>query len=191
MKEKIILIGGGGHCKACIDIIEEEDRFQIAGIIDKVELIGKELLGYKIIGSDDDLKVLAQKYKYAFIAIGHIRTSITRKKLFEKAIKAGFQIPTIISPRAYVSRHAQVDDGTIIMHDALINADATIGKNCIINSKALIEHDAVIEDNCHISTAAVVNGGVIVRSETFYGSNATTKEYSEVSGFIKAGSTVK
>ena len=77
------------------------------------------------------------------------------------------------------------------MHDALVNVNAKIGQNCIINSKALIEHDAIVEDYCHISTGAIINGGVLVKSDTFYGSNATAKEYSEVSGFIKAGSIVK
>ena len=28
MKETIILIGGGGHCKSCIDVVEQEGRFQ-------------------------------------------------------------------------------------------------------------------------------------------------------------------
>ena len=37
MKEKIILIGGGGHCRACIDVIEQEGRFTIAGIVDVPE----------------------------------------------------------------------------------------------------------------------------------------------------------
>lgn len=33
-KEKIILIGVGGHCKSVIDVIEAENKFDIAGIID-------------------------------------------------------------------------------------------------------------------------------------------------------------
>lgn len=191
MKENIILIGGGGHCKSCIDVIEQEGRFHIAGIIDKVELIGQEVLGYKIIGTDDDLEALFKKYKYAFITIGHIGSTITREKLFYKAIEIGFEIPKIISPRAYVSDHSQIEHGTIIMHDALVNANVKIGKNCIINTKALIEHDAMIDDDCHISTGAIINGGVIVKAKTFVGSHATSKEYIEVSGFIKAGSIVK
>ena len=77
------------------------------------------------------------------------------------------------------------------MHNALINANAKIGKNCIINTKALVEHDATIEDNCHISTAAVINGGVTVKKNTFFGSNATSKEYIEINNFVKAGSLVK
>ena len=38
MKPKIILIGGGGHCKSVIDVIEEENKYIIAGIVDKKEL---------------------------------------------------------------------------------------------------------------------------------------------------------
>ena len=77
------------------------------------------------------------------------------------------------------------------MHHAFINANVRIGKNCIINSKALIEHDVIIEDNCHISTASVINGAVLVKANTFLGSNATSKQSVEISGFIKAGSLVK
>lgn len=189
--EKIILIGGGGHCKSCIDVIEQEGRFQIAGIIDKAQPIGTKVLGYEIIGSDDDLSEFAQKYRFALIAVGQIRSADVRVRLFELTKDAGFELPIVISPRAYVSKHAKVEEGTIVMHDVLINADAKIGRNCIINTKALVEHDAVVEDNCHISTGAIINGGTVVRSNTFYGSNATSKEYVEVSGFVKAGSVVK
>ena len=45
---KIILIGGGGHCKSVIDVIEQEARFEIAGIIDKPELLGTKILGYPV-----------------------------------------------------------------------------------------------------------------------------------------------
>lgn len=48
------------------------------------------------------------------------------------------KIATAISPRAYISKHASIEIGTIVMHDALINAYAEIGKNRIVNSKALL-----------------------------------------------------
>jgi sugar O-acyltransferase (sialic acid O-acetyltransferase NeuD family) len=191
MKPKILLIGGGGHCKSVIDIIENEDKYSIAGIIDKKELIGTKVLNYTIIGCDDDLEQLFLKYKYAIVTIGHIKTNQLRVKLFNTLQNIGYTIPTIISPLAYVSKYAFIDKGTVIHHQALINADAKIGKNCIINSKALIEHDVVIEDNCHISTGAIINGGVVVSENTFVGSNATTKEYITINKFIKAGSLVK
>ena len=62
MKQNIILIGGGGHCKSCIDVIEEEGKYKIVGILDKPDKLNEEVLSYKIIGNDDDIKSLAKKY---------------------------------------------------------------------------------------------------------------------------------
>ncbi|MDY0123314.1 acetyltransferase [Sulfurimonas sp.] len=191
MMENIILTGGGGHCRAVIDVIEMQNRYEIVGIIDKKELIGQDVLGYKIIGCDDDLETIFQTCKNAAITVGQIKSNEIRVKLFDKLKKIGFNLPVIASPLAYVSKHSSIDEGTVIMHHAVINASAKVGENCIVNTKALIEHDAVVEKNCHISTGAIVNGGAVVKKNTFYGSNATSKEYVEVSGFIKAGSVVK
>lgn len=186
--ENILLIGGGGHCKSVIDVIEQENKYSIAGIIDKKERIGEKVLGYEIMGSDEDIKKLFDKYKYAFITIGHIKSNSTRLSIFSLLKSIGYKIPAIISPLAYVSKHSFIGEGSIIMHHALVNTGAKIGQNCIINTKALIEHDVLIEDNCHISTASVVNGGTIVKENTFIGSNSTSKEYIQIDGFIKAGS---
>jgi len=191
--KKIILIGGGGHCKSVIDVIEQEGRFKIAGIVDKPELLDSDVLGYSVIGNDSDLVDLAKKYKYAIVTAGQIKSSSLRQELCDLTLKAGFTLARIISPRAYVSRHAKIGQGTIIMHDAMVNASVVIGMNCIINSKALIEHDSTIEDFCHIATNAVINGGVIVRQGSFVGSGVITKQYIEIKkdSFIKADSLVK
>jgi len=191
MKQSILLVGGGGHCKSVIDVLELENKFIIAGVIDKKELIGTEVLGYKVLGCDDDLQELFQTYKYAIVTVGQIKFKALRVKLFKILKEIGYNLPVIKSPLAYVSKHSFVDEGTVLMHDSLINAGVKVGKNCIVNTKALIEHDVVIEDNCHISTAAVLNGGVLVKEGTFFGSNATSKEYVAVSEFIKAGSIAK
>jgi len=187
----IILIGGGGHCRSVIDVIELGNEFRIIEIIDKEENIGKDVLGYPIIAPDNELPDLHRTVANAFVTIGHIASNDARKRLFLTIKKLGFNIPIIISPLAYVSKYASIGEGTIVMHQALINTNARVGRNCIINTKALIEHDAIIEDNCHVSTAAVVNGGVCVKEDTFFGSNATSKQSAVISGFIKAGSVVK
>ena len=191
--QKLILLGGGGHCKSCIDVIEQEGKYQIFGILDKEELVGQKILGYDYIGTDDDVSKFVNEDYTFLITVGQIKTSSIRQKLFSLLSKNSAQIATVISPHAYVSKYADIGKGTIIMHDALVNASASIGKNCIINSKVLIEHDVNIEDFCHISTSAVINGGGIVKEGTFFGSNAVSKEYivTEKDDFIKAGSTYK
>lgn len=190
---KIILIGGGGHCKSVIDVIESEAKFEIAGIVDKLENLGKEIFSYPIIGTDLDLNSLSKKYKYALITLGQIKSPDNRINLYNLAKKSGFEFPTIISPYSYISRHSIIGRGTIVMHNAMINANVKIGENCIINSKALIEHDCSISNHCHISTNATVNGEVIINSKCFLGSNSTIKHGISIkeNSFIKAGSLVK
>ena len=189
-KPKILLIGGGGHCKSVIDVIELENRFEIAGIIDQKRLIGSKVLDYEVIGCDDDLESLGEEYKYAFVTVGQIKSNILRVKLFNLLKSFDYILPTIISPLSYVSQHTKIEEGTIIHHHALVNTNSKIGKNCIINSKALIEHDAIIEDNCHISTGAIINGGVVVKPNSFIGSGAISKEYIEINGFNRARSLI-
>jgi len=190
MTRKLILLGGGGHCKSCIDVIEQSKQFQIVGILDTLEKVGQKVLAYDTIGTDEQIDELVAEECEFLVTVGQIRSPKVRLKLFAQLQASNATIATVISPRAYVSHYAKIGAGTIVMHDALVNADAQIGQNCIINSKALIEHDVLIEDHCHISTAAVLNGGVTVKEGTFFGSNAVSKESVNTSkeAFIKAGS---
>lgn len=189
--KSIILVGGGGHCRSVIDVIELEGIYKIAGIIDIKEKVGQMVMGYPILACDEQLSDLFTTYKNAIITIGHIKSNELRVKLYNQLKRIGFELPVIISPQSYVSRHSKISDGTVVMHHALINANAQIGSNCIINSKALVEHDAIIENHCHIATASVINGGVKVSEGSFIGSNATSKQGSALSGFINAGAVVK
>jgi len=190
-KPRLILLGGGGHCAACIDVIELENKFDILGIVDQYS--SASVCGYPILGDDKVLPSLLEIATHVLITIGQITSPQLRSNLFELTTNIGFSHPTIISPRAHVSKHAQLGNGTIVMHDALVNARAKVGNNVIINSKALIEHDAVIEDHCHISTAAIINGSARVKAGSFVGSNATLIEnaVTKQSDFIKAASLFK
>ena len=174
--DKILLIGAGGHARSCIDVLEEENQFEIAGLVEKDESIINANLGYPIIGTNDNLDNLRKNYDYALVTVGQIKSPAIRVKLYQLLKELDFTLPAIISPKAYVSKHAQIGEGTIVMHGAIVNANAKIGNNCIINNTTLIEHDAVIGDHCHIATGAIINGEVSVGNETFIGSGAVTKQ---------------
>ena len=174
--DEIILVGTGGHTRSCIDVIELLGYYEIRGLVDKDKRNRQENMGYPILGTDDDLRKLRQKYRNALITIGQIKSPITRIKLFQRLQEFSYQLPFIVSPRAYVSKRAQIGDGTIVMHDAIVSTNAKVGKNCIINSKVLIEHDAIIGDHCHIATGAIVNGGVAIGNESFIGSGTILKQ---------------
>jgi sugar O-acyltransferase (sialic acid O-acetyltransferase NeuD family) len=172
----IVLVGAGGHAAACIDVIEAEGRFEVAGLIGTAAETGRRVLGYPVLGVDDELPRLVAGRPAALVAVGQIATAEPRIRLFERLERLGCELPVIVSPRAHVSRHARLGAGTIVMHGAIVNAGALVGRNCIINSQALVEHDAVIGDHCHIATAAVINGAVRIGAATFIGSNATVRQ---------------
>jgi FlaA1/EpsC-like NDP-sugar epimerase len=123
-KESIVLVGGGGHCKSCIDIIELDDRFQIAGILDKTDNINADILGYPVLGDDDLIESFANQGYSFLITVGQIRSTAIREKLYQRIKNTGGKLPVIVSPRAYVSKHAQIGEGSIIMHNVLINSCA-------------------------------------------------------------------
>jgi len=185
--KNLYLIGGGGHCKSCIDVVEQEQKYRIKGIFDLGKNVGNNILGYRVIGTDDDIVNYQKEENYFLVTMGQIGDPGKRLNYIN------LNLTTIISPRAYVSKHSSIGRGTIIMHNVIVNANATIGKNCIINSKALIEHDSFVGDNCHISTNTVINGFVNIGNNSFIGSNSVTKNNISVpqNSFIKANSIVK
>jgi sugar O-acyltransferase (sialic acid O-acetyltransferase NeuD family) len=175
-KPSLILIGAGGHAISCIDVIEQQAQFQIAGLVGQLGEQQSDRLGYPVFAGDDDLPRLAAKYTHALIAIGQIASPAQRMQIYYQLIKLGFKLPTVIAPTAIVSKHAVVEAGSIIMHGAIVNAGARIGRNCIINTRALIEHGVVVNDHCHIATGATLNGNVVVGEGTFVGSGSIVKE---------------
>lgn len=172
-EKKILLIGGGGHCRACVDVIEANKAFAIAGIVEQQGSRTTSVMGYPVIGCDNDLETLKNRFDYAAITIGQMGSSRIRQTCFNLLKTLGFSLPVIVSPLARVSPHAGIEEGTMVMHHVIVNAGARIGANCILNTRSLIEHDAQIGEHTHISTAAVVNGQAKVGSGSFVGSNAT------------------
>jgi len=191
--DKLLLIGGGGHAKSCIDVIEKEAKFEIVGILDIENRIGETICGYNIIGTDADIPNYSKSGCFFLISIGQIQSADLRINLFNKVKNYGGNLATIISPFAYLAKGVRLGEGTIIHHNVLINSDASVGKNCIINSKSLIEHDCIIEDNCHISVGAVLAGGSRIGKESFIGANATivNGKFLPQNSFVKAGALVK
>tara|TARA_B110000971_G_C19973372_1_gene483719 strand:- start:776 stop:1363 length:588 start_codon:yes stop_codon:yes gene_type:complete len=192
VKPNLVLIGGGGHCISVIDIIENQGKFNILGILD-TNINENNILGYPILGGDDLIKELVKKNTYFLITVGQINSYSIRENIEKMLIEHNAKLATVVSPLAYVSKHASVGEGSVIMNGAIVNAKSKIGKNCIINTKSNIEHGVSIGDFCHISTCAVVNGDSVIGRGTFIGSNATISNAITINdnSVISAGKFVK
>jgi sugar O-acyltransferase (sialic acid O-acetyltransferase NeuD family) len=172
----VVLVGGGGHCRSLVDVIEAQGVLQIAGIVDLPKKKNEGVFGYPWIGDDEDLPALARKYPYFLIAAGQIGLPALRERLHKRITTAGGKFPTVCSPLARVSPHAAIGEGTAVFHQAVVNAGAKVGVHVIVNTAALIEHDVQVGDLCHISTGARVNGGCKVAARCFVGSGAVLRD---------------
>lgn len=170
----LLLIGGGGHCRAAIDVIEMAG-LSITGVLDPREKGLTEVLGYPVLGGDEVLQAFVEQGHAVIVTIGQIKSAAARIRAFDAAQAAGALMPWVVSPRAYVSRHATLGDGTLVQHGAVVNATARVGRNVIVNSLALIEHDVQVGDHCHVATGARVNGNVTLGAGCFIGSGAVLK----------------
>lgn len=192
MKRPLFLIGGGGHCKSVIEVAESAG-YEIKGILDMPDEVGKEVLpGHKVIGTDDEIPQYVEECDF-IITVGFIKNPALRIKLYNKVKAAGGRLATIIASTAHVSKYAELGEGTVIMHHAFVNAGAKIGDNCIINTFVNIEHDAEVGNQCHISTGTMVNGECKIGENCFIGSQSVCANCIEIASdiIVGAGSVVR
>lgn len=191
MKKPLILIGGGGHCKSVLDAAESAG-YNILGVLDMPEEVGKEILSTKVIGTDDDIPAYIDKAEFV-ITVGFIKNPTVRIKLYNRVKETGGKLATIIASTAYVSKYATIGEGTVVLHQAFVNAGAKVGCNVILNTATNIEHDAVIGDHCHISTGTMVNGECKVGERCFIGSQSVLANCISVGDdiIVGAGSLVR
>ncbi len=188
MKEKILIIGAGPHSKVIIDMVLEESKYEIVGLVDKEQ--GFEVLGIPVIADDSALVTIYESgIKKAFIAIGNNRI---RAKIYQELIKIGFELVNVVSLNAKLSQHTKLGNGIAIMPGAVINADAVIGDNCIINTNASIDHDCIVGKNVHIAPGVAISGSTHIGEGTQIGTGASVIDKVTIGEWciIGAGSVV-
>ena len=171
MKEKIIIIGGGGHTKVLVDIIQKNNQYDIVGYVD-FENLG-EILGVKYLGGDNCLiDFYNSGVNNAALGIGQTCLTKKRYEIVYRIKKIGFYFPAILSRNAMTNQDVSIGEGVQVFDGAVVNCCTKIGKFTIINTNVTVEHDCKIGDFCHIATGAVLSGGVEMGDFSMIGSNA-------------------
>jgi len=192
-ENRIVLIGGGGHCLSVLDTALRMHIFSQIVITDQNRPSGSEIHGCKVVGDDELLPELyADGFTQAFITIGSIKDTKKRQSAFAKALALGFDFPNIIDPSAIVSKTAKLGNGIFIGKSAVINSDAIIEDMAIVNTGAVIEHGCHIGRFVHIAVSGTVCGGSNIGNNVFVGANATVIQGVNIgmNSVIGAGSVV-
>ncbi|WP_122642457.1 acetyltransferase [Luxibacter massiliensis] len=190
MKQQVILIGAGGHCKIIIESLDT-DRFEIIGIIDSFTPKGTFICDIPVIGTDDDAeKIFKQGVHLAIVTIvGNLKL---RRSLLDKYRKIGFHFPSVIHKTCHISSSAILGNGITVLANACINAEAKLDDFVTINTGAIIEHEVYVEENSHIAPGAVILGGSRIGKESMVGAGSTVLQQVVIGNYcmIGAGSVV-
>ena len=174
LDNSIVIIGGGGHAKMCIDLIRQNNEYNIIGIIDEKLDIGSDVLGIKVIGDNGSLiKLRELGVKFAINGVGAISKPKVRLKIYKDLKNIGFIQPNLIHPSSSIEPSASLGDGNQIMMGAYIGSDVKVGHGCIINSGSIISHDCILRDHCHIAPGAILAGSVDVGYASVIGMGVT------------------
>ncbi|WP_242827239.1 acetyltransferase [Butyrivibrio hungatei] len=175
LKSKLLLIGGGGHCKSVLDCVLSLDKYSDIGIIDSE--IGTKIMDIPVIGSDDDLPNLFKSgWSDAIVTVGSVGNTRVRHKLYEMLKAIGFNMPVIVDSTAIVADKVEIGEGTFIGKGAIVNSETSIGCCTIINSGSIVEHECNIGAFCHISTGATLCGQVKVGDDAHVGAGTVVRQ---------------
>lgn len=181
MSEKLLLIGGGGHCKSVLDSLLDNNNYQEIGIVDSHLVLGEKIFEVPVIGRDQDLVDLFHKgYNNAFVTVGSIGNPKVRKDIYSRLKDIGFNLPNIIDKTAVVSKRSSLREGIFVGKNAVINAKASIGICSIINSSVTIEHDCIVSSFAHIAPGSTLCGEVEIGENTHIGANSVIRQQLKV-----------
>jgi len=171
---KIIIIGAGGHSKVIVDIIHNEQKYEIAGFIDNNLPIGHKVLDYKVLGKEEEINTLINKHEIfgGIIAIGDnfIRSNVEKKI---KQLCNEFEFINCIHPKSNIAFNVVMGQGNVVMAGATINTSSEISNHCIFNTNCSIDHDNRIENFVSVAPNAVTGGNVEVGELSAIGIGAT------------------
>ena len=180
----LLIIGAGGHGKVIADIASTLGKWdQIAFVDDKYPDL-KQVLDWPVIGGMEDFRMHRQEYPDVFVAVGD---NAVRQKITIWSEEAGFHLPSLIHPRAAVSRLAVIGAGTIINSQSAVNANAKIGKGCIVNTGATVGHDCVLGDFVHVAPGASLAGETVIGEACWIGMRSAVIEQLTVGKGVVVG----
>ncbi|MBR5422082.1 MAG: acetyltransferase [Lachnospiraceae bacterium] len=172
--KKILLLGGGGHCRSVYDSVLAMKEYDEIGIVLEN---GASVSSPEVVGTDADLPALREKgWGFAVVTVGSVGDVTIRRRLFHTAKQLGFLLPVIVDPTAVIASDARLGEGCYIAKRAVVNAGAGIGSCVIINTGAVIEHGCMVGDYAHISSGAVLSGEVSIGEGAHIGAGSVVRQ---------------
>jgi len=190
MTQPVIILGGGGHAKVLISVLQQLS-VDIIGIVDAdSKKIGSKLLNIAVIGTEDILVKYPPGSVQLVNGLGSIRRPEARKRIFKKFKKTGYEFANVVHQSCVIADDIVFGEGVQIMAGAVLQPGCSIGDNAVVNTNSSIDHDCKIGDHVHVAPGVILSGGVVIGSETHIGAGCVAIQGIEVGSrcLIGAGS---
>ena len=149
---KLLVLGAGQYGKVAKEIAESMCAY------DGIEFLDDN--NPSAVGHLSEFENFTSEFEHAVVAIGN---SELRLKLIEDLEAAGYTVPVLVHPTAYISPSADIYEGSFIEPKAVIHTDVRIGEGCIISAGTIINHNATVGDGCHLNCGTLVKARAVIK----------------------------
>lgn len=167
-KERFIVLGAGGHARVLIDALHASGASVIACLDPDRSLWGRELDGVPIPGGEE----LLDSYRPDSIKLVNGVGGPLRRRIFARWTARDYRFPALVSPAAYCSGSAILEEGAQVLTRAVVHPGARVGRNVVINTAAVLEHDCEIGDDAFVAPGVVFCGQARVGRGAMIGAGA-------------------
>lgn len=180
----LLILGAGGHAKVVAETA------LAAGVASRIAFLDDRpsppVLGWPVLGSLDQAlePSIQEQFTSAVVAIGH---PSTRLRWIERLQKAGYELPVLIHPSAWISPSAQFGPGSVVFAQAAVQSQAVIGTGAILNTGCSVDHDVQLGDGVHICPGARLAGEVQVGFRSWIGIGASVIQQIRIGADVTVG----
>jgi len=173
MTTRVIVIGGSDQGRQAIDIIEAGGGTEIVGVLDRGASDGDVVVGYPVLGSDDDLATCAASSGATAFVVA-IGDNSARHRVFTREHERSphLEAMRVVHPSAVVSGTADIGPGSIIMAGAVVGNGCRVGAGALLGTRSSLDHDSVLGDFASLAPGATTGGRVRIGDRTAIGLGA-------------------
>jgi sugar O-acyltransferase (sialic acid O-acetyltransferase NeuD family) len=174
----MLFVAGTRSFSAEAACFAEEAGFEVAGLLEPYDRarVGTQIHGYPVSWLEETPPGVA--------VLGTGETD--RRPVVERLRAGGWELATLVHPRAHVAKTATLGAGAIIAPGAVIAAAVQVGECVVVGRGALIGHHTDVGSFSTLGPGANVAGNVGLGEDVFVAMGATVRDHVSVG----AGSVV-
>lgn len=169
MNGRAVFVAGTRSFSGEVACFAEEANFEVVGLLEPYDRarVGTQIHGYSVSWLEETPPGVA--------LLGTGETD--RRPLVERLRAGGWELCTLVHPRAHVASTASVGAGAITAPGAVVGAAARIGECVVVARGALIGHHTDVGSFSTLGPGANIAGNVNLGEDVFVGMGAVVRDH--------------